>query len=78
VANRVTVRSRDRGCVHEGPRVAGAAGGEALAFDVYGTLVNPIAIAGELGQILGDSDGRDAARSARRERCLHVTRGNPR
>jgi FMN phosphatase YigB (HAD superfamily) len=33
-----------------------------LAFDLYGTLVNPIAIAGELGQILGDSDGREAAR----------------
>jgi 2-haloacid dehalogenase len=35
---------------------------EALAFDLYGTLVNPIAIAGELGRILGDSDGREAAR----------------
>jgi 2-haloacid dehalogenase len=37
-------------------------GREALAFDLYGTLVNPIAIAGELGRILGDSDGREAAR----------------
>jgi 2-haloacid dehalogenase len=33
-----------------------------LAFDLYGTLVDPIAIAGELGQVLGDSDGREAAR----------------
>ena len=32
-----------------------------LAFDLYGTLVDPIAIAGELGQLLGDSDGCDAA-----------------
>ena len=37
-------------------------GREVLAFDLYGTLVNPIAISGELGQILGDSDGREAAR----------------
>jgi 2-haloacid dehalogenase len=36
-------------------------GREVLAFDLYGTLVDPIAIAGELGQLLGDSDGRDAA-----------------
>ena len=35
---------------------------EVLAFDLYGTLVDPIAIAGELGQVLGDSDGREAAR----------------
>ena len=34
---------------------------EVLAFDLYGTLVDRIAIAGELGQLLGDSDGRDAA-----------------
>lgn len=34
---------------------------EVLAFDLYGTLVDPIAIAGELGQVLGDSDGRAAA-----------------
>ena len=33
-----------------------------LAFDLYGTLVDPIAIAGELGQVLGDSAGREAAR----------------
>ena len=37
-------------------------GREVLAFDLYGTLVDPIAIAGELGQALGDSDGREAAR----------------
>jgi 2-haloacid dehalogenase len=34
---------------------------EVLTFDLYGTLVDPIAIAGELGRILGDSDGREAA-----------------
>jgi 2-haloacid dehalogenase len=34
---------------------------EVLAFDLYGTLVDPIAIAGELGQILGDSAGREVA-----------------
>jgi 2-haloacid dehalogenase len=37
-------------------------GREVLAFDLYGTLVDPIAIAGELGQALGDSDGQEAAR----------------
>jgi 2-haloacid dehalogenase len=35
---------------------------EVLAFDLYGTLVDPIAIADELGQVLGDGDGREAAR----------------
>jgi 2-haloacid dehalogenase len=34
---------------------------QVLAFDLYGTLVDPIAIAGELGQILGDSAGREVA-----------------
>jgi 2-haloacid dehalogenase len=34
---------------------------EVLAFDLYGTLVDPIAIASELGQGLGDSGGREAA-----------------
>jgi 2-haloacid dehalogenase len=34
---------------------------EVLAFDLYGTLVDPIAIAAELGQLLGDADGREAA-----------------
>jgi 2-haloacid dehalogenase len=34
---------------------------EVLAFDLYGTLVDPIAIAGELGRVLGDADGREAA-----------------
>jgi len=37
-------------------------GREVLAFDLYGTLVDPIAISGELGRVLGDSDGREAAR----------------
>jgi 2-haloacid dehalogenase len=35
---------------------------EVLAFDLYGTLVDPIAISSELGQVLGDSDGHEAAR----------------
>ncbi|MEP7025835.1 MAG: haloacid dehalogenase type II [Actinomycetota bacterium] len=35
---------------------------EILAFDLYGTLVDPIAISSELGQVLGDSDGRETAR----------------
>jgi len=36
-------------------------GREVLAFDLYGTLVDPIAIAAELGPLLGDADGRAAA-----------------
>ena len=36
-------------------------GREVLAFDLYGTLVDPIAISSELGQVFGDSDGREAA-----------------
>jgi 2-haloacid dehalogenase len=35
---------------------------EVLAFDLYGTLVDPIAISGELGRVLGDADGAEAAR----------------
>jgi hypothetical protein len=35
---------------------------EVLAFDLYGTLVDPIAVSSELGQVLGDSAGREAAR----------------
>jgi 2-haloacid dehalogenase len=46
--------------------VASAAGDpgdrEVLAFDLYGTLVDPMAISSELGQVLGDSDGRETAR----------------
>ncbi|HEY0934751.1 MAG TPA: haloacid dehalogenase type II [Trebonia sp.] len=34
---------------------------EVLAFDLYGTLVDPIAISGALGQILGEPGGREAA-----------------
>ena len=42
--------------------MASAAGGrEVLAFDLYGTLVDPVAVAGELGRLLGDSEGREAA-----------------
>jgi hypothetical protein len=42
----------------------GAAGGrEVLAFDLYGTLVDPLALSRELGQVLGDCDGREAVGS---------------
>jgi 2-haloacid dehalogenase len=34
---------------------------EVLAFDLYGTLVDPIAISGELSRVLGESQGREAA-----------------
>ena len=37
-------------------------GREVLAFDLYGTLVDPIAIAGELGRLLGEFSGTEAAR----------------
>jgi 2-haloacid dehalogenase len=36
-------------------------GREVLAFDLYGTLVDPIAVAGELSQLLGESTGTEAA-----------------
>jgi 2-haloacid dehalogenase len=32
-----------------------------LAFDLYGTLVDPIAISGELSRVLGEADGPEAA-----------------
>jgi 2-haloacid dehalogenase len=35
---------------------------EALAFDLYGTLVDPIAISSELGGVLGEAEGAEAAR----------------
>ena len=35
---------------------------EVLAFDLYGTLVDPIAVSGELDQVLGGSDGAEVAR----------------
>ena len=38
-----------------------AAEREVLAFDLYGTLVDPIAISDELTEILGDPGGREAA-----------------
>jgi 2-haloacid dehalogenase len=37
-------------------------GREVLAFDLYGTLVDPIAISGALSQVLSDSDGDEVAR----------------
>jgi 2-haloacid dehalogenase len=43
--------------------LAGAVGGrEVLAFDLYGTLVDPIAISSELSRLLGDRDGLEVAR----------------
>jgi 2-haloacid dehalogenase len=35
---------------------------EVLAFDLYGTLVDPNAISTELDQVLGDSNGHETAR----------------
>jgi 2-haloacid dehalogenase len=35
---------------------------EVLAFDLYGTLVDPVAISGELDRVLGGSGGRKVAR----------------
>jgi 2-haloacid dehalogenase len=35
---------------------------EVLAFDLYGTLVDPIAISGELDRVLCGSGGREVAR----------------
>jgi hypothetical protein len=40
-----------------GSPAAAAGSREALAFDLYGTLVDPIAISSELSQLLGDPDG---------------------
>jgi 2-haloacid dehalogenase len=34
---------------------------EVLAFDLYGTLVDPVAISGELDRVLGGSGGREMA-----------------
>jgi 2-haloacid dehalogenase len=34
---------------------------EVLAFDLYGTLVDPVAISGELDRVLGGSGGREVA-----------------
>jgi 2-haloacid dehalogenase len=42
--------------------VASVAGGrQVLAFDLYGTLVDPTAVAAGLGQVLGEAGGREAA-----------------
>jgi 2-haloacid dehalogenase len=37
-------------------------GREVLAFDLYGTLVDPIAISGELDRVLGGASGSEVAR----------------
>ncbi len=53
---------------------AGAAGGrEVLAFDLYGTLVDPTAISSELSRVLGDCDGLEAARLWRLKQLGDVT-----
>ena len=39
-------------------------GREVLAFDLYGTLVDPAAIAGEFGQLLGEACGVQKRRQA--------------
>ena len=41
---------------------AAAGSREVLAFDLYGTLVDPIAISSELARLLGDHDGLEVAR----------------
>jgi 2-haloacid dehalogenase len=49
---------------------------EALAFDLYGTLVDPIALSGELGTVLGHAAGREAAslwRAKQLEYCFRLT-----
>jgi 2-haloacid dehalogenase len=57
-------REVDAECSRRSPVTNGGGRGdrEALAFDLYGTLVDPIAIASELGQVLGGSGGLEAAR----------------
>jgi len=45
----------------EGAIVGVVTNREVLAFDLYGTLVDPIAIATELGQLIGDAEGREVA-----------------
>jgi 2-haloacid dehalogenase len=52
----------------------GAVTREVLAFDLYGTLVDPIAISGELGQVLGESDGGEVARLWRRKQLEYSFR----
>jgi 2-haloacid dehalogenase len=56
-------------------RPAAAAGSrEVLAFDLYGTLVDPIAIASELGRVLGGSDGDEVARLWRQKQLEYSFR----
>ncbi len=54
--------------------LAGAVGGrEVLAFDLYGTLVDPTDISTELSRVLGGCDGREAARLWRLKQLGDVT-----
>ena len=53
---------------------ADAVGGrEVLAFDLYGTLVDPIAISSELSRLPGDRDGLEVARLWRLKQLGDVT-----
>jgi 2-haloacid dehalogenase len=53
----------------------GATGGhEVLAFDLYGTLVDPIAISSELGRVLGGRDGGEVARLWRQKQLEYSFR----
>ncbi len=59
--------------------LAGAVGGrEVLAFDLYGTLVDPIAISSELSQLLGDRDGLEVARLWRLKQLEYFAGGGMR
>ena len=49
-------------------------GREVLAFDLYGTLVDPIAISSELGRVLGRRDGGEVARLWRQKQLEYSFR----
>ena len=56
--------------------MSGAASGEVLAFDLYGTLVDPVAIATELARLLAEADAQEVARLWRLkqlEYCFRLT-----
>jgi hypothetical protein len=58
-----------------GTPVGAVPGRQVLAFDLYGTLADPTAIAGELGQVLGEAGGREAALLWRSPRATDGIRG---
>jgi 2-haloacid dehalogenase len=47
---------------------------EVLAFDLYGTLVDPIAISSELGRLAGEAGGAEAARLWRQKQLEYSFR----